>query len=454
MALLSFTLSPESLGKFHDALVCLGKFSEVVCIEAVHDKLILTALNSSKSAYASFTFLGNKFFNKYHFRGSTSNKNGSRDKFNCKIYNKALVSVFKGRVLDPTREKDIGVEKCDVSIEDGDGKVKSRFIVKTMCRHGVLKSYRLTFEAVAPMHALFVKESAYNYWKISSKTLREFVEHFGPGTEQLDVYSEEGRVSFTSYTEKIMSGNEILKQPLQTTIAIDTVEFSKFTVEEKLHIVISVKDFKSIIGHAGINNTEVSARYSHPSSPMQITYIVEGIQSEFILMTIGESRAGSATPVPNGSRASSKRPAPRQALEAASSSIRAANMVMPPPPASAAPNVHREASKSKVVRPSPPPPQPSIQPDALFFPDPDGDRRWDPVDFDEEEDEMLLWDAGSDTDVGRVNSGQRLKNTESQNQRSFASNIVSAQYGADDLLPPTQILAPTQRISEVHGMFD
>ena len=57
------------------------------------------------------------------------------------------------------------------------------------------------------MHALFVKDSAINRWSISSKTLREFVEHFGPGTEQLDIYSEDGRVSLTSYTEKVMSGN-------------------------------------------------------------------------------------------------------------------------------------------------------------------------------------------------------------------------------------------------------
>lgn len=57
------------------------------------------------------------------------------------------------------------------------------------------------------MHALFVKESATNTWVISSRALREFVEHFGPGTEQLDIHSGDGRVSFTSYTEKLMSGN-------------------------------------------------------------------------------------------------------------------------------------------------------------------------------------------------------------------------------------------------------
>jgi len=129
--------------------------------------------------------------------------------------------VFKGRVGDP--ERDTAIERCDVSVEDGEGKTKSRFVVKIICRHGkensrilpsisltyagVIKTYRLTFESIAPMHAFFDREIATNSWSISSRTLREFVEHFGPGTEQLDIYSEDGRVSLTSYTEKIMSGN-------------------------------------------------------------------------------------------------------------------------------------------------------------------------------------------------------------------------------------------------------
>jgi cell cycle checkpoint control protein RAD9A len=131
------------------------------------------------------------------------------------------LSVFKGRAGDP--ERDTAIERCDVSVEDGEGKAKSRFVVRIICRHGkinnptlttvplmfigVIKTYRLTFESIAPMHAFFDKEIANNSWSISSRTLREFVEHFGPGTEQLDIYSENGRVSLTSYTEKIMSGN-------------------------------------------------------------------------------------------------------------------------------------------------------------------------------------------------------------------------------------------------------
>ena len=75
---------------------------------------------------------------------------------------------------------------------------------------GVLKTYRLTFESVAPAHAVFKQELVKNRWTISSRTLREFVEHFASKTEQLDIYSEDGRANFMSYTEKIISGNGIL----------------------------------------------------------------------------------------------------------------------------------------------------------------------------------------------------------------------------------------------------
>lgn len=106
MAVLAFTLSPEAIGKLHDALVCLGKFSEAVSIEASHDKvrdiaslelsdflkLVLTALNSSKSAYCSFTLTGNKFFSKYLYRPVRSG-NQAKEKFNCKIYNKVCYTI-------------------------------------------------------------------------------------------------------------------------------------------------------------------------------------------------------------------------------------------------------------------------------------------------------------------------------------------------------------------------
>jgi len=237
---------------------------------------------------------------------------------------------------------------------------------------------------------------------------------------------------------------------LHTTIAVDTLEFGEFAVEEKLHIVISVKDFKAIIAHAGIINTTVKALYSHPSSPMQLTYSDDGMSSEFILMTIGESRGSSATPVQNASRAGSKKPLAKPILQATSSSRAAVNGAeMPPPPVNAAPSLARIKS-----RPSPPPPQPSIQSESLFFPEADDDRRWGPADHDDQDSEMLLWDADSGDKETLGNSGRRLQSTASQSQSINGHLRSNGQSNTDAQLPPTQRLAPTQRVSEIKGIFD
>jgi cell cycle checkpoint control protein RAD9A len=39
MAVLTFTLHPDAVGKFYDAFICLGKFSEAVSFEASKDNV-------------------------------------------------------------------------------------------------------------------------------------------------------------------------------------------------------------------------------------------------------------------------------------------------------------------------------------------------------------------------------------------------------------------------------
>lgn len=82
MAILSLTLSEEGVAVLHDALACIVKFSDDVCLEARKDKLTLTALNVSKSAYVCITFAANRFFSRYIFDGSSQ----SKEKFFCQLY--------------------------------------------------------------------------------------------------------------------------------------------------------------------------------------------------------------------------------------------------------------------------------------------------------------------------------------------------------------------------------
>jgi len=70
---------------------------------------------------------------------------------------------------------------------------------------GVIKTYKLTYESVEVVHAVFNRDVARNRWRIGAHVLRSWIEYFGVGTEHLDICSENGRVSFTSYTEKIMN---------------------------------------------------------------------------------------------------------------------------------------------------------------------------------------------------------------------------------------------------------
>jgi cell cycle checkpoint control protein RAD9A len=68
--------------------------------------------------------------------------------------------------------------------------------------------YRLPFEVTSPVHAIFNTEEATNHWSMSSRTLRQLMDHFGPGIEYLDIHADDDQtVNFTCYTEKVAHGD-------------------------------------------------------------------------------------------------------------------------------------------------------------------------------------------------------------------------------------------------------
>ena len=317
-----------------------------------------------------------------------SDTKGRDGKFTCAILNKALISVFKGRISD-ARNRDTAISRCDVSVQDSDERAACRLVIKMICAHGVTKAYELTYEATEVVHALFDRNTANNRWTTSALFLKEFSEHFGPKAEQLDIYLEDEKVTFLSFTDKIVnSKNEVLKAPLKTAVAVSTSDFDDFSAQEKLHIVVSVKDFKSIVSHAAITNASISAYYSNPGRPLQFSYSDGGMTSNFTLMTAGDY---GETPVPSAEASNAPT---RQASRATSMAATAAeesrqqserSIDMPPP---AVPNTRRtirklgQNDKTKQQR---------EDPESLFVPEED-DTRWDPPDYENDE-ESMGWDA-------------------------------------------------------------
>ncbi|KAK0508589.1 hypothetical protein JMJ35_008865 [Cladonia borealis] len=446
MHTLSFTLTLEGVVRVHDAVLCLAKFSEVVSLEARKDRLVLTALNSSKSAYASFSLDRNVFFEKYSFSPILTKGQNATDitesRFTCQLYNKALLSVFKGRLGD-VRDKDTAVERCECYIQDQPDKTECRLIVKMVCRHGVIKTYKLTYESVEVMHALFNRNAAKNTWRIGAGTLRSFIEYFGANTEQLDISSENGRANFTSYTEKVTNGRDVLKMPLQTSITIDNLDFEDFTVQEQLHIGISVKDFKAIVTHAETLQTSVTALYNFPSRPMQLSYNEHGMQCEFTLMTIGEYRGASETPAPAVVRHASPASAANQPSRQSPAQVTSIQKPtsMPPPTETASRSFTREPQSQRTQRPSPPPPKASLDPESLFLPlDEDEDRVWGERNYDDDED-TLGWNASA-KNVSELNDMRKAS--------ASSSRLEPYPAWPED---PNSRIAPTQRISDITTLF-
>ncbi|KAJ4993891.1 hypothetical protein SVAN01_00368 [Stagonosporopsis vannaccii] len=451
MVVLNFTLTPEAASKIHDLLVCLGKFSETVAIEARRERFTFTTLNSSKSAYCAVTLDGKQFFSRYECVPDTSGADG---RFTCSMYTKALLSVFKGRLYDPSG-RDGAVERCEVSLQDQINEAYCRFIIRMVCNQGVTKTYKLTYEAVDVMHALFDRSVAQNRWNMHSGAVREYIEYFGTKTELLDIFTgEDGRCVFKSYTEKISDGKEILKHPLVTAVAVNTSDFEDFSVQAGLHIVISVKDFKAIVLHADTLKTNLRAYYSQPMRPLQFSYGCDGLVAEFTLMTSGDCTGAPPTPTPAPQQHTATQPQSRQTSRAPSTisertDTRTIHSEMPPPVQPASRRDENGRLRNPGSRqPSSAPSQPQtvqfqIGPDdgeSLFVPHDDArmqeeeDAAWAPVDYDKEE--TLGWDASADHDVAIFptfrDSGSMLRTT------TVDSNTV---------------IEPTQRLSEIRGLW-
>ncbi|KAJ9607780.1 hypothetical protein H2200_007858 [Cladophialophora chaetospira] len=445
-------------------------FDEDVSIEATPQFLRLSSLNTSKTAHAAFT-LKSSFFNKYHFSpGSRTTPGPALPKqWSCKLQNrKALLSIFKRRLGD--RDKEGGLENCECELQANPDQAECRLVFRLHCRQGVVKTYRLFYETGEIMHATFDQLGSTNYWTASSRTLRDVVDYFGPKTDQLDWSFQNGKVTFTSYTEKIQAGREILKQPMHTSVAVERKDFNDFNVQEGLHIGTMVRDFRSIIAHAETMRTHVTARYSRGNRPMQITYGEGGLTAEFTLMTRGSTNVPSntsasttATPARDLSMRSVSRPAetpaPPSGRQAAPQPTTAAQGDMPPPARSSFRDRDGATSQPQLAKPdstdsAPAAPSASIDPNSLFIPADDDDQQWDEPNFEEEPD-IVTWDNTADESMSASNSMRRIRDSElhsfasmqeQEQQQRNRNRLTRSRFPAE--------IAPTQRLSQYKGIFD
>lgn len=342
-------------------------------------------------------------------------------------------------------------------------------------REDVVKTFKLTYEAVEVLRANFDPKTSPNHWTIQSRTLKDIVEYFGPKTEQLDWYYEQGKVVFTSYTEKVSDGRrklsvsrcvkmlspflEILKQPLHTSVAIERKEFDDFSVQEGLHIGIVVRDFKAIVAHADTLHADITARYAQGNRPMQLSYQNDGLLCEYTLMTRGQSMVvPTASNMQTPARDLSVRPSPRQSQrhEQGQASARPARN-MPPPTEVSNRKASHKVPERRTAQPSPPPaPSASLNHDSLFMPANDDERQWDAPDYNDDDDdgEQLFWDQTQQfvsqvAKYQRSSTGAKLLFKGTSSSRRIRDSEPSTVFPSFQAKHEEMAIAPTQRLSGV-----
>ena len=209
-----------------------------------------------------------------------------------------------------------------------------------------------------------------------------------------------------------------------------------FDAQQKMHIIISAKDFKTIVNHAGTLETAMSAYYTAPGRPFQFSYGDHSVECQFTLMTAANydnTPAASEVSTRIHSRTSSRA---QSVVPSRSEESRSFMSDMPPP---AVPKSRRNAGKLGQNETSH---QPIVsqrvvdESESLFVRDDRDDRRWDPTDYEDQE-QTFGWNASMDNDSAPFptfrDSGETSKS------RSFES--------AEEGLPPTQ------RISQIKGLW-
>ena len=175
-------------------------------------------------------------------------------------------------------------------------------------------------------------------------------------------------------------------------MSVSTADFEHFEAQEKQHIIISVKDFKSIVNHAGLLNANIHAYYSNPGRPLQFFYTQEGLTCQFTLMTAGDYSGTPATSAPVSAAPTQPASRDQSIVSPAAEISRPKAKDMPPPAEQNKRKSLRKLGQNESHGQITSQQRAKEVSESLFVPMEEEDHRWDPTEYEEDE-ETLGWDT-------------------------------------------------------------
>ncbi|XP_006824265.1 cell cycle checkpoint control protein RAD9A-like [Saccoglossus kowalevskii] len=288
---------------FGKAIHCLSKIGEDLYIEPLENGLALRTVNTSRSAYACFMFAPTFF---YHYDdGKCQNdtqqqekENEDDGKFKCKITMKSCLSVFKSL---PTIEKT--VEKCKIKLNFTD----ARLVFTLLCKHGITKTYNLTFQETESLQAVFAKDLCPNKIVAQSKLLCDAVGNFQTSQEEVTLIVSPEKVCLKNYVDDEPDPNKVM----HTEMSLLPEEFDDYTIGLDTEVTFCLKELRAILTFADACYQHVSIFFETIGKPIVFALDGESVfEASFVLATLAEPGSTQNTtqvqPAPTARRTVSK----------------------------------------------------------------------------------------------------------------------------------------------------
>ncbi|NWV42734.1 RAD9A protein, partial [Grantiella picta] len=247
----------------------LSRIGDELYLEPTDSGLSLRAVNSSRSAFASFLFAP-LFFQLYEpgFTGPDT------ELFRCKVHMKSFLGVFRSL---PSLEKSVG--KCLILLKPR----ACRLVLQLHCKYGVTKTHNLAFQECERLQAVFDTQSCASRLCTPARVLAEAMVHFPPTLAEVTLQTGPGG-----------------KISLQNYLWLAEDEFQSVAVAPGSHITFCLKEFRGLLSFAEASNLPLTIHFDEPGRPVVFTLDDTVLEVHLVLATLSDLESDSQSASTNG----------------------------------------------------------------------------------------------------------------------------------------------------------
>ncbi|NWQ68509.1 RAD9A protein, partial [Neopipo cinnamomea] len=261
----------------------LSRIGDELYLEPTEKGLSLRAINSSRSAFASFLFAP-LFFQLYEPGGPAPDS----ECFRCKVHMKSFLGVFRSL---PSLEKSVG--KCLILLKPR----TSRLVLQLHCKYGVTKTHNLAFQECERLQAVFDTQRCSSRLCAPARVLADAVVHFPLTLAEVTLGTGPGgRISLRNYMEDEAEPSKTMV----TELWLAEDEFQSVTVSPGSHITFCLKEFRGLLTFAEASNLLLTVHFDEPGRPVVFTLDDAVMEVHLVLATLSDLESSSFPPPTNG----------------------------------------------------------------------------------------------------------------------------------------------------------